>query len=179
MSVNGQSIKLFITDNQKRFEYSATSGITDSYKSYFGDTLKMPIFYTLEHKKIDRKELEGKTIFYNFWFVKCAPCIAEIPILNQIAKKYNSDSTLFIAITFNLQRDIENFCKTNELLFQKASLTQSIIDSIKKVKFYPLSIIVNKKGIISFAMFSGEIGERGSKDLYNLLDLQMKKIINL
>jgi thiol-disulfide isomerase/thioredoxin len=33
------------------------------------------------------KDLRGKVIVLDFWFTKCAPCVASIPELNHLAEK--------------------------------------------------------------------------------------------
>jgi thiol-disulfide isomerase/thioredoxin len=80
-----------ITDNKKKFIYTDTGGVTRSYISHFGDTLALPELKTIKGKTILPGDLTGKTVFYNFWFVACRPCVAEIPALNRLAGKYQPD----------------------------------------------------------------------------------------
>ena len=166
-----------VIDNHKKFLYSDTSGVTQSYISYFGDTLPVPDFATIDGKSITQADLKGKTVIYNFWFVSCRPCVAEIPALNKLVKKHQSDTTLFIAVTFDNENRIKEFLQKHEFAFQIASLSQTEIDKIKKIAFYPFTAIVTKEGKLSFALFSRPIGKNPEEEIFNLLDKQIEKAL--
>jgi thiol-disulfide isomerase/thioredoxin len=166
-----------VVDNKKKFLYSDSTGVTHSYISYFGDTFTTPDIFTIDGEKITQKDLKGKTIVYNFWFASCKPCVAEIPALNQLSKKYQSDSTLFIAITFDNENRIKEFLDKNEFNFKITSLAQTTIDSIKKISFYPFTAIVTKEGKLSFALFSRPVG-KNPEELVSLLSQQLEKIMH-
>jgi thiol-disulfide isomerase/thioredoxin len=44
-------------------------------------------------------DLPGKAKVINVWATWCAPCIGEMPILNQIAKKYEAQGVTFVAVS--------------------------------------------------------------------------------
>jgi thiol-disulfide isomerase/thioredoxin len=166
-----------VVDNKKKFVYSDSAGVTHSYISYFGDTFAVPDMLTIKGEKITQEGLIGKTIVYNFWFVSCKPCVAEIPALNQLSKKYQSDSTLFIAITFDNEKRIKEFLDKNEFNFKITSIAQSTIDSIKKISFYPFTAIVTKEGKLSFALFGRPMG-KNPEELVGLLSQQLEKVMH-
>ncbi len=39
-------------------------------------------FQTLEGKTLRSADLKGQVLLLNFWFTRCRPCIAEMPLLN-------------------------------------------------------------------------------------------------
>ncbi len=166
-----------VVDNDKKFLYSDTSGVTQSYISHFGDTFPVPNLTTIDGKSITQADLKGKTVIYNFWFVSCRPCVAEIPALNKLVKKYQSDTTLFVAVTFDNDNRIKVFLQKHEFTFQIASLPQTEIDTIKKIAFYPFTAIVTKKGKLSFALFSRPTGKNPEEEIFNLLDKQIEKAL--
>lgn len=166
-----------VVDNNKKFLYSDSSGVTRSYIAYFGDTLPVPALTTIEGKHINQADLKGKTVVYNFWFVACKPCVAEIPALNKLVKKYQSDSIAFIAITFDKEERISSFLKTNEFSFQIASLPQAVIANIKQVALYPFTAIVNRQGKISFAIFGRPLGVNPDEAIFKLLSTQVDKAL--
>jgi thiol-disulfide isomerase/thioredoxin len=94
------------------------------------------VFHYIDVKDIDgkiirAKDLAGKTVVVNFWFIGCPPCRYEIPFLSQIAKKYsNRQDIVFLAISDD---------KTPEPIFKKYG-----------VETCPLSLVINKQGIITF-----------------------------
>lgn len=164
-----------IADNDKKFLYSDTAGVTQSYITYFGDRFPVPDLITIDGNTITQADLKGKTVIYNFWFVACPPCVAEIPALNRLHRKYKSDTTLFIAVTFDKEERIKEFLKKHEFTFQIASLPQADIDNIKKISFYPFTAIVSKKGKLSFTLFGRPAGKSSEEEIFNLLDIQIKK----
>ncbi len=166
-----------VFDNDKKFLYSDSAGVTQSYITYFGDTFTVPDITTIDGHTINQDDLKGKTVVYNFWFVACRPCIAEIPALNKLVKKHRSDTTLFVAVTFDKEDRIKEFLQKHEFSFQIASLPQAAIDTIKKISFYPFTAIVTKVGKLSFALFSRPIGKNPEEEIFNLLDKQIEKAL--
>jgi peroxiredoxin len=113
---------------------------------------KFPSFKTkdMQGTKINLKELAGKVIVLNFWFINCPPCRREIPELNSLVKSYNSDSsTVFIAIALDSYRELKEFLK--EMPFE-----YNIVDNGKflanryGVKAFPTNVVVDRQGIIRF-----------------------------
>jgi peroxiredoxin len=166
-----------VIDNNKKYQYSDSLGVTASYISYFGDSFPVPDLTTIDGTSITQASLAGKTVLYNFWFAACRPCVAEIPALNKLVKKYQSDSLVFIAITFDNENRIKDFLKKKEFSFQIASLPLTEIDSIKKITFYPFTAIVTKEGKLSFALFSRPIGKNPEEEIFDLMDKQIKKAL--
>lgn len=180
MSTAGQNNKQrVVADNNRKFLYSDSAGVTQSYIAYFGESFRVPDLKTIEGKTITRKELKGKTVIYNFWFVSCRPCVAEIPALNKLVNQYGSDSTAFIAITFDNENRIREFLQKREFTFQIATLPQDEIDNIKKITFYPFTAIVTKEGKLSFALFSRPTGKNPEEEIFNLLEKQIQKALLL
>ena len=67
---------------------------------FFTTGSKFSSFLTkdLNGKTIDLKNLAGKILVLNYWFIGCLPCRKEIPKLNKIVDEYRSDSgVVFIA----------------------------------------------------------------------------------
>jgi peroxiredoxin len=167
-----------ITDNDKKFIYTDSSGVTQSYIGYFGESFPVPDLITIDGKSITQAELKGKTIVYNFWFVACRPCVAEIPALNKLVKKYSSDTVVFIALTFDKQERIKEFLQKREFDFQIASLPQAEVDKTKRISFYPFTAIVTKEGKLSFALFGRPMGKNQEEEIFNLLDKKIEMAIH-
>ena len=166
-----------IADNKKQYVFSDTAGITASYIANHVDRFALPDLLTIDSLSITESSLKGKTVFINCWFVACQPCIAEIPVLNELQKKYRSDSTVFIALTFDKADRIRSFLAKKPFQFQMASLEQTDIDSMKKISFYPFSAIVNKQGRLSFVLVSWPGGKDSDTKLLTLLDQQFKQAL--
>lgn len=55
---------------------------------------------------ISLKNLEGKTLFIDFWASWCAPCITSLPLYNEIYHKYQDRGLEIIAV--NVDNPIED-----------------------------------------------------------------------
>jgi thiol-disulfide isomerase/thioredoxin len=166
-----------VVDINKKYQYREGSGITQSYIEYYGDSFSTPDLTIIDGRSISQTDLLGKTIIYNFWYAACRPCIAEMPVLNRLATKYNTDSILFIGITFDNEERIKGFLQKHDYAFLISSLPQAEIDKIKKIAFYPFTAIVTKKGKLSFALCCHSSGKNSDVELFNLLDKQIEKAL--
>ena len=126
------------TDGNKKFTYTDTGGITASFVSHFGNRFIVDSMMTPGGETLILSEQPAVTV-YNFWFVACKPCVDEIPVLNQLAAKYNNDSVRFIAITFDTPEKVEAFLTKNPFNFMIGILPQESINHIKKISFYPFT----------------------------------------
>lgn len=57
-------------------------------------------------------ELDGSAKVVNVWATWCAPCIGEMPLLNEMAKKYEPQGVTFLAVSI----DEEGPAKVDEVL---------------------------------------------------------------
>uniref|UniRef100_UPI004047BB8C TlpA family protein disulfide reductase n=1 Tax=Roseivirga sp. TaxID=1964215 RepID=UPI004047BB8C len=55
-----------------------------------------------EGNKLDVRDLKGKTIFINMWATWCAPCVAEMPSINDLYNKIeNKEEIVFLMISYD------------------------------------------------------------------------------
>ena len=58
--------------------------------------------YTMDGHRTTLAELEGKTVFMNFWATWCPPCIAELPNINDLhASLADSESVAFVMLSLD------------------------------------------------------------------------------
>jgi thiol-disulfide isomerase/thioredoxin len=111
-------------------------------------------------------ELGSKITFINFWFLACAPCVAEFPALE---KFYNNNKSRkdfrFISITFESESVIEETRKKHNLTYPVYRLSS---DSCRKMigrLGYPATFIVNKNLEVIYAVCGGPT-DRETADKY-------------
>lgn len=130
----------------------------------------------LELKDINGKtynldDLDGKIITLNFWFVKCKPCVAEIPELNKIKEKYRDKDVVFFAITFDSESILKEFSKKKKFDF---TLIPSDFKTIQqfKIREYPTTIIIDKERKINLVddLFVLNITKKIDKMIGQFLD---------
>lgn len=122
-------------------------------------------FKDIEGKYYSIKDLEGKVVVLNFWFIGCPPCRKEIPSLNKLKKKFIGKNVVFFSITDDSIDELKEFLDSYILDFIHIS------DRTLAKKFgvicFPTNVIINKNSKIIFY----ESG--GRKDI----DLIMSPII--
>jgi len=65
-----------------------------------------PIRQELRNNKLLSDEAEAKTLVINLWATWCGPCQKEIPELNKLVGKYESEDILFVLVTFEKEKDV-------------------------------------------------------------------------
>jgi thiol-disulfide isomerase/thioredoxin len=121
-------------------------------------------FKDLNGKPIDLKHLKGKPIVINFWFTACIPCLAELPELNALKEKYKNSDVIFLSMTFEKKSNVVSFLKRHPFNFIPITDVKEYCDQMTYL--YPLTLFVDKNGIISSAehlmppVFNYEISKR-------------------
>ena len=104
------------TDNEFKTEltekYNALKSLikgapspTFTYENYKGGTTSL-------------SDLKGKYVYIDVWATWCGPCLAEIPALKEVEKKYHNKNIEFVSISIDQKKDYEKwktFVKTKEL----------------------------------------------------------------
>ncbi|MGI8600294.1 MAG: TlpA family protein disulfide reductase [Chitinophagaceae bacterium] len=86
---------------------------------------------------------KGNYLVLDFWATWCAPCIAGFPHLNELSKKFKSDSIVFAAISYEEEEKIERFFKIRkefELHFHKLV---DVPDTVRKTRYFPGRTFIN------------------------------------
>ncbi|MGI9035085.1 MAG: redoxin domain-containing protein, partial [Pyrinomonadaceae bacterium] len=119
---------------------------------------------TIDDKTISFADLKGKIIVINVWGTWCSPCVAEMPQLQQLYKKYQNDKDVAI-ITMDTNDELETvkkFIADKKYEFPVLlgdSYTGNIMSNGNIV--FPTTLFVDKQGKIAFT-------KTGSSD--NLFD---------
>jgi len=102
--------------------------------------------------------LSGKVIVLDFWFTQCAPCVASIPKLNDLAKQF--PEILFLSISFEKEKPLNNFLE-KMVMYYPVGLdpTETIIKQFG-VFAYPETFLIDKNGIIQWKGSPFELSEK-------------------
>lgn len=92
------------------------------------------------------EKIEGRIIVVDFWFTKCAPCVASIPDLNFLAKKY--PEILFLSISFEKEDLINEFLKKMVMYYPVGSDPDSKTINSFGVQLYPETFLIDEFGIV-------------------------------
>ena len=100
------------------------------------------------HTKKVPKDLSGKIIVLDFWFTKCAPCVASIPELNQLAKQF--PEIVFLSITFNETKEINDFLDKMVMYYPVGSDPEQKTIRAYGVSGFPETFLIDENGIIKW-----------------------------
>lgn len=128
-----------------------------------GDRPKAPAFQvkSLDGTSFDLNSLKGKVAVINFWHLGCAPCIAEIPSLNEMVKRFDGKNVVFLALTFDAPEPLRPFLAKRAfdyVIIPKASAAAAAFG----VEVYPVHVVIDQQGRIAFRRTGGSatIGEQ-------------------
>ncbi len=96
------------------------------------------------------KELKGKVIVINFWFINCQPCRMEIPEMNEMVASYKDNrNVVFIGIALDEKYQIEQFLKTFPFYYNIIENGRSLASSYR-VNSFPTHVVIDMDGKVKF-----------------------------
>ncbi len=107
-------------------------------------------------KIVDLSALRGQVIVLNFWSVGCGPCVAEMPVLNQLVKYYAGKQVSFISLASENTAALKKFFTTHSFLYTTIPDADRFRTDIFKLEgISPYHIIIDKAGKIHTLWFGG------------------------
>lgn len=96
------------------------------------------------------RELEGRVVVVNFWFIACGSCRREIPELNGLAEDYrDSSNVVFLAIALDKQEALQEFLKKEDYKYHIIP-DGSYITKLYGVNIYPTHLVLDRSGKVVF-----------------------------
>ena len=99
-------------------------------------------------KTIDLSQFKGQVVMINFWATWCGPCRQEMPLLEDIYKKYKPMG--FTMLGVNVEPDSKGaeawLSKQKPVSFPIAFDTDSKVSKLYKVAGMPSTVFVDRKG---------------------------------
>jgi len=138
---------------------------------------------TIEGKHLTKPQLMGKITILNFWFIGCAPCVAEIPGFNAIVEKYGNDRINYIAIGKDDTHDIQQFLKKHPKhpwKFEHIPNGEELMETNFRLGWgFPTTFVLDKNATIIAAFSGGKADERAieeiQKKLIPVIDKELKR----
>ena len=109
----------------------------------------------LAGKKWRLSALRGKTVVLNFWFVACSGCVAEMPHLNDLVKRYQGQDVVFLGLALDDAKAIKGFLAQHTFAYHLIPKAGAVSKPYH-VNLYPSSFVIDPKGIIRFAQLGGD-----------------------
>ena len=112
-------------------------------------------------------EYRGKPVVLNFWATWCVPCAAEMPLLNEMQKRYKG-RVLFLAASIDdddMKPSIESFIKKHrgDALTVMMGATLDTLSDFRVVEVMPATVFIDPEGNIVDRM-SGALKRSGLEE---------------
>lgn len=120
--------------------------------SYFITGKKTSLFNArdLNGNKLDLKNLKGKVVVLNFWFINCQPCRMEIPELNNLVDSLAiNENVVFAAVALDGKSELNTFLKTFPFKYNIVSDGRWIAD-MYGIQTYPTHVVIDTEGKVYF-----------------------------
>jgi thiol-disulfide isomerase/thioredoxin len=91
---------------------------------------------------------KGHWVFVNYWANWCAPCMAELPALNQFYLKNKDKNVIVVGVSFDpkSQEDIDAFAKTLNISFPMLTSFPLKKYGIEGISTLPVTFVINPQG---------------------------------
>lgn len=138
------------TEEQKNAYFARLPKPAESTNFKTGQVIKPFKIRDINGKKLEAKDWAGKTLVFNYWFIGCPPCRAEIPELNRLALKYKDDpNVVFVAFALDGVSEVEDFVKTNPFAYRLVANAADYAHQFN-IHLYPTSVVIDKEGKVRF-----------------------------
>jgi len=150
---NNTCYQLFKLDQQADEQIRSTIQNTafTSYKYFRMEGKYFPKFnFTdLNGTEFNNDNTKGKIVIIKCWFIKCAPCVAEFPVLNDFAEKNGGRKDLvFISLAFDQKDELNEFLLKNPFKYAVIADQRQFMSNDLKITAYPTHIILGRDGKI-------------------------------
>ncbi len=112
------------------------------------------------------KSFHNKFIVLEFWATWCGPCLAEVPHLNELQRKFASDSLMVISITNEEAVRVKRLLKLKE--FKSTVVSDQTNTTLANygnttpkgdIKKLPYTVLIDNKGIVKWIGTPGSLSE--------------------
>jgi thiol-disulfide isomerase/thioredoxin len=144
---------------------AASAAITIALPAVAADPSGPAPQFTLPEKgggQLNLAQYKGQVVMINFWASWCGPCRQEMPLLEDIYKKYNKLG--FTLIGVNVEPDskaADDWLKATPVTFPVGYDKDSKVSQMFKVSGMPTTVIIDRKGNVRYRHISYKPGDEG------------------
>jgi peroxiredoxin len=133
--------------------------------SLVGASASMAPTFTLKSRSGDVVSLDkykGQVVMLNFWASWCGPCRQEMPLLEQMQKKYSSLGFTLLGVNVDHDsKDAEKWLNGMNVTFPILFDTESKVSKAYDVSAMPSSVFIDRKGNVRALHRGYKAGDEG------------------
>ncbi|MGE3532981.1 MAG: TlpA disulfide reductase family protein, partial [Steroidobacteraceae bacterium] len=96
---------------------------------------------------IDLTKLKGQVVMLNFWASWCGPCRTEMPLMDQIYKKYSAAGFTLLGVNVDTDStDAQKFLSQVPVSFPIAFDRDNKVSKLYEVSAMPSTVFIDRKG---------------------------------
>ncbi|WP_029034714.1 TlpA family protein disulfide reductase [Salinimicrobium terrae] len=138
-------------DADDDISYTIMADTYPEYRHFMMEGQEFPDFELtdLEGRKFSKDLAEGKTLVVKTWFLRCKPCIEEMPQLNELVEEYkNREDVIFMSLSLDPEEELKDFLTTREFNYPVIANQKAFIEDTLGFSIYPTHIVVEPSGKI-------------------------------
>ncbi len=112
------------------------------------EVYKLNLITLTDNSKVSLTDYQDKVLFLNFWATWCGPCVAEMPSIASLAKKYEGKKVAFFIISDEAAETVSNF-ENSKKLGLPFYLQDGQIPAIYMGKYIPRTYIVHGGKVVA------------------------------
>lgn len=103
----------------------------------------------LDGEAISLSNLRGNPVLINFWATWCAPCVHEMPALQQIYEEWSGKGLVLLTIDMGESPSkVEEFMRSYRLSFPVLLDTKESVAEKYNIRGIPTTFLIDKDGIV-------------------------------
>jgi len=112
-----------------------------------GDTAPSFTVTTQNGTRVSLDQFGGKVLLLNFWATWCAPCVQEVPSLNQLQKQLGNSGLVVLGVSVDRSESAyTTFLKRFNIVFPTSRDPQEDISASYGTYRFPESYLIDKNG---------------------------------
>jgi len=114
-----------------------------------GETAPEISVLDLNDKTVKLSEFRGKVIVLRFWITGCKACVAEMPLIDEISKRYEERGLAVLALNMGDSKErVENFARTLKISYPMLLDPARMAVGKYNVRAAPTTVIIDRRGIV-------------------------------
>jgi peroxiredoxin len=107
-------------------------------------------------------QLKGKVVMLNFWASWCGPCRQEMPLLDQMHKRYSALGFTLVGVNVDANsKDAEEWLSKTPVSFPVLFDRESKVSAMYDVKAMPSTVFIDRKGNVRALHKGYKAGDEG------------------
>ncbi len=114
----------------------------------------------LDGEMLSLHELRGQVVILNFWATWCAPCRAEMPVLDRVYRDRREDGVVVLGVNhMETAAQVQRYLASLSLSFPILLDEQGEVGRAYRVRALPTTYFVDREGVIRDMVIGGPMSE--------------------